>query len=123
MVCADVALLERVLHNLLDNALRHTPAGGTVHVQLRPPTAAHPGVGIEVRDTGQGIAAADLPFVFDRFYRAAPGGGELPAGLGLGLAIARRIVALHGSELTVASTVGQGTCFAFAVPVYVAGSC
>lgn len=122
LVCADVGLLERALQNLLDNALHYTPAGGQVLVRLLPPTAGQPRVGLEVRDTGKGIDAADLPFVFDRFFRASPARGSQPPGLGLGLAIARRIAELHGSELTVRSTRGEGTCFAFSVPVYVPGT-
>ncbi len=120
MVCADAGLLERVLQNLLDNALLHTPAGGQVWVRLRPDAGSRR-LGVEVSDTGQGIAAADLPFVFDRFYRAPRVRTSQQPGLGLGLAIARRIVALHGGELTVRSTEGHGTCFAFSVPVHVAG--
>ena len=122
LVCADVGLLERALQNLLDNALHHTAVGGEVSVRLRPPTAHWPRVGIEVCDTGEGIASADLPFVFDRFFRAEQAYASKNPGLGLGLAIARRIAELHGSELAVRSTVGEGTCFSFSVPVYVAGA-
>ena len=122
LVCADVGLLERALQNLLDNALHYTPAGGQVLVRLLPPTAGRRRVGLEVRDTGNGIDAADLPFVFDRFFRASSTRGSQPPGLGLGLAIARRIAELHGSELAVRSTKGEGTCFTFSVPVYVPGT-
>ncbi len=122
LVCADVGLLERALQNLLDNALLHTPAGGQVQVRVLPPTGGAPRVGVEVCDTGPGIAPADLPFVFDRFYRSEQVRTSQQPGLGLGLAIARRIVALHGSELTVRSTDGEGACFAFSVPAYVAGA-
>ncbi|WP_354586266.1 HAMP domain-containing sensor histidine kinase [Hymenobacter sp. UYCo722] len=121
MVCADAGLLERVLQNLLDNALLHTPAGGQVWVRLRPADVGLQRIGVEVSDTGRGIAPADLPFIFDRFYRAPRVRTSQQPGLGLGLAIARRIVALHGGELTVHSTEGQGTCFAFSVPVHEAG--
>ncbi len=121
MVWADAGLLERVLQNLLDNALLHTPAGGRVWVRLLPAADGSRRLGVEVGDTGQGIAAADLPFVFDRFYRAPRVRTNQQPGLGLGLAIARRIVALHGGELTVRSAEGHGTCFAFSVPVHVAG--
>ena len=121
LVYADVALLERVLQNLLDNALRFTPAGGRVLVRVLPPAAGLARVRLEVQDTGRGIAPADLPHVFDRFYRSDHT-RAVGDGLGLGLAIASRIVALHGSELTVSSTEGQGTCFAFLVPVYTAGA-
>lgn len=118
LVCADVGLLERALQNLLDNAIHYTLASGVVQVRLLGPTPGIPRVGIEVCDTGKGIDAADLPFVFDRFFRAKQSAARKQPGLGLGLAIARRIAELHGSELTVTSTRGQGTCFAFSVPTY-----
>ena len=123
LVCADVGLLERVLQNLLDNALRYTPPGGHVTVRVRPPGPAQPRVRVEVQDTGRGIAATDLPFVFDRFYRSGPTRAASESGIGLGLAIARRIVELHGGPLTVSSTEGVGTCFAFSVAVYQPEEC
>ncbi|OWP62213.1 two-component sensor histidine kinase [Hymenobacter amundsenii] len=112
---ADVGLLERVLQNLLDNALRYTPAGGAVSVQVTP-TAGR--LALQVRDTGPGIAAPDLPRLFDRFYHSDQVRRKSRGGSGLGLAIARKIVELHGGELTVSSTQGQGACFTFSVPVY-----
>ena len=117
-VCADVGLIERVLQNLLDNALRYTPAGGEVHVLVAAPDGRHR-VPLLVRDTGRGIAAHDLPHVFDRFYRSDQVREKAKDGLGLGLAIARKIITLHNDDLTVASTEGAGTCFTFSLPVYV----
>ena len=115
--CADVGMVQRVLQNLLDNALHYTPAGGRVCVAVAPaPDPRH--LRLEISDTGLGIAAADLPHVFDRHYRAAPGQVKQQGGCGLGLAIARKIVELHGSELRVTSQEGQGTCFAFELPAY-----
>jgi signal transduction histidine kinase len=111
-VLADIGMVERVLENLLDNALRHTPAGGTVTIEFE---CDAPRARMAVRDTGPGIAAAELPGLFDRYDRASrsvPGGHG-----GLGLAIARRIVSLHGGELSVQSAVGSGTCFAFDLPL------
>lgn len=110
LVSADIALIERVLENLLDNALRHTPPGGRVQVSLQHDGA---GVLVEVADNGAGIDQRDLPHVFGRFYQArnARGGGG-GAG-GLGLAIAKRILDLHGSPIRVASRPETGTCFAF----------
>ena len=113
--CADVGLLERVLQNLLDNALRHTPAGGQVCVDVAP---ANGRLALHVRDTGPGIAPPDLPHIFNRFYRTDQVRRKSQGGLGLGLAIARRIVELHGGELTASSPPGQGACFTFSVPVY-----
>jgi two-component system OmpR family sensor kinase/two-component system sensor histidine kinase BaeS len=108
-VRADYGRLEQVLGNLLANALRHTPVGGSVTLAA---AAAADGVQIRVADTGEGIAAADLPFVFDRFWRSDRArthtGG---AGSGLGLAIARQLVQAHGGAISVESAPGQGTTF------------
>jgi two-component system, OmpR family, sensor kinase len=112
-VAGDIALLERVFENLLENALCHTDAGGciTVRVQAQPDSVA-----IEVIDTGNGIPAADLPHVFERFYRVDKSRNERSGGAGLGLAIAKRAIELHGGEIAVSSTLGQGTCFRFILP-------
>jgi predicted ATPase/signal transduction histidine kinase len=112
-VHADLGLIERVLENLIGNALRHTPAGGRVTVRLQ---AGAGGVEVEVADTGGGIAAADLPHVFDRYYRSAEARRAGASGAGLGLAITRRILELHGSRIAVDSTVGVGTRFVFCLP-------
>lgn len=111
----DVELFERALANLLDNALKHTPAGGAVNVAaVRAPGR----VRVAVADTGAGIAAADLPHLFDRLYQArasvAPASSE--EGKGLGLAIVRRIVELHRGEVAVTSTPGQGTTVTLTLP-------
>ena len=114
LVSADIALVERVLDNLIDNALTHTPSGGTVRVPVRRDAQQ---VILCVADTGKGIPEGDLPRVFDPFYQVT---GE-PSGnghAGLGLAIARRIVELHGSVLDVRSRPGEGTTFAFGLPVW-----
>jgi len=113
-VQADIGLIERVLENFLSNALRHTPCGGVIRVALAPRDTE---VAIEVRDNGSGIAAEDLPHVFDRFYR---GGNRERSGhhAGLGLAIAQRIVELHGGRIDVSSRPGEGTAFSFALPVW-----
>ncbi|OUM03011.1 sensor histidine kinase [Variovorax sp. JS1663] len=109
---ADIGMVERVLENLLDNALRHTPAGGTVSIEFgRDVHRAR----MAVRDTGSGIPADQMAGIFDRYDhadRAIPGGRG-----GLGLAIARRIVRLHGGELTAASVAGAGACLRFDLPL------
>jgi len=113
-VHADIGMVERVLENLLDNALRLTPAGGSVTIELEHD--AHRAQ-MAVRDTGPGIPADELPGIFERYDRAdrsVPGGHG-----GLGLAIARRIVNLHGGELSVCSASGSGTCFTFDLPLAV----
>ena len=111
LVRADIALIERVLDNLVDNALRHTPAGGRVTIEIeRNERCAH----LAVQDTGVGIAAEDLPGLFERYDRASRvGTAAASSGAGLGLAIARRIVGLHGSQLQVHSAPGQGTRVSF----------
>jgi signal transduction histidine kinase len=113
LVHADIALIERVLENLLDNAIGHTPPAGTVRVSLRRDGDR---VAVTVADTGCGIPAADLPRVFDRFYQADNrhrGGTHA----GLGLAIVKRILELHGGAIRVASVLGEGTTFVFSLPL------
>lgn len=119
-VDADLGLMERVLENLVANALRHTPPGGRVEVRLR---RAGDRLQTEVADTGRGIAAADLPYIFERFYRGGPDRHRAADGAGLGLAITQRILELHGSAAEVASEPGRGTCFAFGLPVAAARAC
>lgn len=113
-VVADPRLMERVFENLISNAMRYTPEGGLIEVRL---AVSGEVVQVEVQDTGSGISAAELPFVFDRHFRGAPAAGDGSAGAGLGLAIARRIVELHGGRLEVESEPVRGTCFRFALPV------
>jgi predicted ATPase/signal transduction histidine kinase len=112
-VDADLGLIERVLENLIGNALQHTPAGGSVRLRIEP---AAEGVRVAVADTGAGIAAADLPFVFDRYYRSAEARRLGAGGAGLGLAITKRILELHGAGIDVESERGRGTCFSFCLP-------
>ena len=112
LLFVDPERLEGVLSNLTANALRHTPAGG--HVTLSA-TAAPGGAALTVADTGEGIAAADLPFVFDRFWRGDRARGR-SAGAGLGLAIARQLVLAHGGTIDVASAPGEGTIFTIRLP-------
>jgi len=109
----DVLRIGRVLSNLIGNALRHTPAGGTVTVRAAREAR---GVTVEVRDTGEGIQPEDLPHVFDRFYRGEKSRSRRTGGAGLGLAIARGIVELHGGHIEVESTPGQGACCRFTLP-------
>lgn len=110
LVHGDIGLLERVLENLIDNALRHTQRGGRVSVDLNP---AGDHVTVRVADTGSGIPPERLAHIFDRFYRAETGTDDGTHHAGLGLAIARRIVELHGSTIEVSSEVGKGTAFIF----------
>jgi two-component system sensor histidine kinase BaeS len=111
---ADVERMAQVLGNLLDNALRHTPAGGTVTVSADRDRF---GVRITVADTGEGIAAEHLPHVFERFYRADAARDRSRGGSGIGLAIARAIVTEHGGRVTAHSSgPGTGTAFVITLP-------
>lgn len=114
-VYVDVRLMERALENLIGNALRFTPPGGSVRVVFEETPFQ---IKVRVIDTGRGISADDLPHIFDRFYQARFHGGKTSReGAGLGLAITRRIVELHQSTLEVQSTVGVGSTFSFSLPV------
>ncbi|OYU76127.1 MAG: two-component sensor histidine kinase [Alphaproteobacteria bacterium PA3] len=114
-VTADIAMIERVLQNLIDNALRFTAAGGQVTLVV---TASGAQYAISVTDTGRGIPAEHLPHIFDRYWRAGPD-EEMRAGTssGLGLAIVKRILELHGSAVRVTSALAQGTRVEFALPL------
>jgi signal transduction histidine kinase len=112
-VFMDVPKIERVLTNLIGNALQHTSAGGVVHVSA---SAAPEGVRVEVRDTGEGIRSEDLSRVFERFYRGEEDRRRDDGGAGLGLAIAKGIVEAHGGTIGIESTVGEGTRVWFTLP-------
>ncbi len=113
-VFADIGLMERALENLIENALRFTPEGGSVTVELREELHR---LAVRVVDTGCGIPAEDLPHIFDRHYRSRFNNAASTTGAGLGLAITRQIAELHGSELEVESNVGAGTVFSFSLTV------
>lgn len=113
-VVGDIGLIERALTNLIENAVRFTPRAGTVRVDLREEGRS---VVVSVADTGRGIDPEDLPRIFERFYRADPSRDRSTQGAGLGLAIARQIVELHGSTLEVASRPSEGAVFSFRLAV------
>lgn len=110
----DIALVERVISNLIDNAIRFTPAGGIVRIVPRN-QGDH--IGVQVIDSGSGIPEEELPYIFDRFYRVEKSRTKRKGGAGLGLAIAKRIVELHGATLDVESSLSCGTTFSFQLPV------
>ncbi len=105
--------IQRVLNNLVRNAIRHTPAHGTVAITARPVLG---GVHVNVADTGEGIAPEELPRVFNWFYRGEKSRSRAYGGAGLGLAIARSIVEAHGGRIWAESTVGRGSTFSFILP-------
>ena len=114
VVNGDESALGRLLLILIDNAIKYTPAGGAVDLRLAMDTER---AIIRIADTGIGIAAGDLPHVFDRFWRADKVRTRAEGGSGLGLAIARWIVERHGGEISVSSQPGQGSTFTVALPV------
>ncbi len=109
----DARLIGRVLVNLVDNALRHTPPGGCVEVSVHGDAAT---VGVTVADTGEGIAPADLPHVFDRFYRGEKSRSREHGGAGLGLAISRGIVDAHGGAIWAEPAQPRGARITFTLP-------
>jgi len=113
LLTGDPQQLQRVLLNLITNALRHTPADGSVVLRAEPQPG---GVALSVTDSGEGIPQADLPHVFERFYRADKSRSRASGGSGLGLAIARGIVEAHGGQIAVASALGRGTRFTVTLP-------
>lgn len=113
-VFADPERIGQVIRNLLNNAVAHTPPGGSIKVCAAP--ADHM-VQVSVCDTGEGIGPEDLPFVFDRFYRADKSRARMTGGAGLGLAIVKQLVQSHGGSVSVQSELGKGSTFTFTLPI------
>ncbi|MFD2445900.1 ATP-binding protein [Bacillus sp. CGMCC 1.16607] len=109
----DPDRIEQVLTNLIDNAIRHTPNGGSVSVIE---SIDDKGLYFEIKDSGSGIPEEDIPFVFERFYKADKARTRGRAGTGLGLSIAKNIIDAHKGHITVQSKFGQGTTFSFFIP-------
>ena len=109
----DIGLIQRVLENLVRNAIRFTPVGGevTLSISERPQSVA-----VAVSDTGAGIPDNEISHIFDRFYRSDQGNGRRSDSSGLGLAIVKKILDLHDSRITVVSKVNAGTRFEFELP-------
>ncbi len=114
MLNVDASRMRQVLHNLLDNALRHTPENGHIHVTVEQ---TETGLQIKVADSGAGIKPEDLPHVFDRFYRTDGTRNREQDSAGLGLAIVRAIIEAHGGNVSVTSSgPGQGSTFTLTLP-------
>lgn len=113
MIEAELTKVQRVLYNLVQNAIQHTPANGSISLDTQVVSA---GVQVNVTDTGEGIPPEDLSHIFDQFFRGEKSRSRETGGSGLGLAIAKRIVEAHHGRIWVESQVGQGTRFSFVLP-------
>lgn len=109
----DADRIEQVLTNLIDNAIRHTPDSGSVIINVQMDEI---GLYVDVMDNGTGIPEDDLPFVFERFYKADKARTRGKSGTGLGLAIAKNIIDAHHGHISVHSKLGEGTTFSFMIP-------
>ena len=114
IVTADKDKISQVMVNLVSNALKYTPPGGEVSVLL---ARSDQNAEITIQDNGTGIHEDDLPFIFERFYRADKSRNRLTGGLGLGLTISKVIVEAHGGSISVASTAGKGAAFTVLLPI------
>ena len=115
-IMGDQVKLEQVIYNVIDNAIKYTPRGGEVHCFLSRSSRM---AVIRIQDTGEGIPAADLPHIFDRFYRVDKARSRATGGTGLGLSIVKQIVLAHGGTITPESTLGKGTTFTIQLPLAV----
>jgi signal transduction histidine kinase len=119
----DSRRMEQVIANLLDNALNHTPSGGSVSVTVTvtdggtETKAGGEHVLVSVADTGEGIPAEHLPYVFERLYRVDDARSREKGGVGLGLAVAKQMIELHRGRIWVQSDVGKGSTFSFTIPM------
>jgi two-component system phosphate regulon sensor histidine kinase PhoR len=114
LVRADPNLVGRALQHLLDNAVKFSPDGGTITLRAWPEGEM---LHIEVEDTGVGIPAEALPFIFDRFYQADGSTTRRFGGTGLGLSVVKQIVQAHDGQVGVRSVLGQGSTFYFTLPL------
>jgi signal transduction histidine kinase len=112
VLAGDARMIQRLLSNLLDNAIKYTPAGGRVEVCLTQ--SAGSGVTLAIRDNGVGIPEEELPRIFERFYRGDQ--SRSASGTGLGLSLARAIARAHGGDITVESRLHEGSVFTVTLP-------
>src|SRR5439155_12150185 len=113
LVSGDERRIRQVIFNLLSNAVKFTPEGGSVEVSAVQEDGE---VRVAVRDTGPGIAPEDRERIFEEFQQADLGGEDRPEGTGLGLALSKRLVELHGGRIWVESEPGKGSTFVFTLP-------
>ena len=119
MVYADIGMMEKVIQNLLDNAIKFTSENGKVLIKLWPQADK---ILVEIQDTGRGISTNELPNIFDRYQRNQRSAQKENEGLGLGLAIVKRILEVHEMEIKVESAEGKGTVFSFKIPLFKSSS-
>lgn len=115
-LAADTDYMERVYANLIFNSIRHTPPGGTIQLSLLPIAEADDCVTLTVRDSGEGLKKEQVPFIFDRYYRGNKSNGKMEHG-GLGLSIAKEIIAAHGGRIWAESQSGAGMAIYFTLPI------
>jgi signal transduction histidine kinase len=113
-VNVDARRVGQVLHNLLENAIAHTPKNGSIIVTAQKQDNW---VKVSVTDTGEGIPTEDLPSIFERFYRVDKSRARATGGSGLGLTITKRLVEAHDGKIEVQSELGKGSCFSFTLPL------
>jgi signal transduction histidine kinase len=114
LLIIDYHRISQVMRNLLENALKHTPSGGKITVNVTPEGKQ---IRVNVIDNGEGIPAEDLPNMFERFYRVDKSRARQAGGSGLGLTITKRLVESHGGTISVQSELGKGSRFSFDIPI------
>lgn len=114
LIYADIALVDRAIQNLVDNAIKYTREGGKISFEFRKVENA---IQVNIKDTGCGIPEDDLPLIFDRYHKGT-NNKEAAIGFGLGLAIVKKIIELHHSIISVKSKINEGTTFSFNLPLY-----
>lgn len=112
----DKAQIERAISNLLSNAYKFTPEGGSINIQLEKTNNPDTDYQIKIQDTGYGIPSNELPYIFDRFYQASHAQGSINTGTGIGLSLVKEIIRLHDGSITVNSEKGRGTEFIINLP-------
>ena len=105
-------MIQRMIANLLDNAIKYTPPDGKIEVEIHNDEGES--VSVSIKDSGIGISEKDLPHIFERFYRCDPSRTE--TGIGMGLSLARAIAQAHGSDIDVISSLGEGSTFMVTLP-------
>ncbi len=118
-VKGDPLQLKQLFRNLIGNAIKYTPQGGRIMLEAK---VEKENIQVDIKDTGFGIPAIDLPFIFNRFYRVREGKNNEVEGNGLGLAIVKSIVEGHGGQISVKSELGKGSCFTFTLPLMQQGT-